>query len=107
MSQALLALGMAPTAGMGLLPQTQGEVVKAAVVCAGPVRIGGLHTPLRKLCRTLRRAAFLTRFSFNVEATYGNLGSVLSTQERNSEAEIAFKKALEYRPNMADVHYNL
>lgn len=38
---------------------------------------------------------------------YGNLGSVLTTQGRLTEAEIAFEKALKYRPNMADVHYNL
>lgn len=38
---------------------------------------------------------------------YGNLGSVLTTQGRTAEAEIAFEKALKYRPNMADVHYNL
>lgn len=40
-------------------------------------------------------------------SAYGNLGSVLSSQGRTSEAEWAFRKALEYRGNMADVHYNL
>jgi Flp pilus assembly protein TadD len=38
---------------------------------------------------------------------YGNLGSVLSEQGRVTEAEEAFVQALRYRPNMADVHYNL
>ncbi|CAH1646588.1 unnamed protein product [Spodoptera littoralis] len=38
---------------------------------------------------------------------YGNLGSVLTTQGRTAEAEVAFERALKYRPNMADVHYNL
>ncbi|KAJ8974815.1 hypothetical protein NQ317_010392 [Molorchus minor] len=38
---------------------------------------------------------------------YGNLGSVLSSQGRVEEAEWAFRRALHFRPNMADVHYNL
>ncbi|CAH1403506.1 unnamed protein product [Nezara viridula] len=38
---------------------------------------------------------------------YGNLGSVLSSQGRTKEAETAFRIALSFRPNMADVHYNL
>ena len=40
-------------------------------------------------------------------AAYGNLGSILSAQGRINEAEQAFVEALRYRPNMADVHYNL
>ena len=42
-----------------------------------------------------------------IVAAYGNLGSVLSAQGRVAEAEEAFVQALRYRPNMADVHYNL
>jgi len=38
---------------------------------------------------------------------YGNLGSVLSDEGRLAEAEVAFRTALKYRFNMADVHYNL
>lgn len=38
---------------------------------------------------------------------YGNLGGILSAQGRFAEAEEAFIQALRYRPNMADVHYNL
>lgn len=37
----------------------------------------------------------------------GNLGSVLSSQGRYIEAKEALQLALKYRPNMADVHYNL
>ena len=37
----------------------------------------------------------------------GNLGNVLTQKGRLTEAENAFKKALEFRPNMADTHYNL
>lgn len=43
----------------------------------------------------------------NLVSAYGNLGSILSSQGRTTEAESSFRKALEYRPNMADVHYNL
>ncbi|BES87867.1 Tetratricopeptide repeat [Nesidiocoris tenuis] len=42
-----------------------------------------------------------------LSAAYGNLGSVLSSQGRIKEAEHAFRMALLYRPNMAEVHYNL
>lgn len=38
---------------------------------------------------------------------YGNLASVLSAKGRKAEAEQAYRKALSYRYNMADVHYNM
>ena len=38
---------------------------------------------------------------------YGNLANILSSTGRKEEAEQAYKKALSYRNNMADVHYNL
>lgn len=37
----------------------------------------------------------------------GNLGSVLSSRGKYELAEIALTSALKFRPNMADVHYNL
>ncbi|UYV67419.1 TMTC2 [Cordylochernes scorpioides] len=40
-------------------------------------------------------------------AAYGNLGHILSTQGKAAEAEWAYRRALAYRHNMADVHYNL
>ncbi|CAI6348074.1 unnamed protein product [Macrosiphum euphorbiae] len=43
----------------------------------------------------------------NPPKAYGNLGSILSSQGRLDEAETALRTALRYRPNMADVHYNL
>ncbi|XP_075225755.1 transmembrane O-mannosyltransferase targeting cadherins 2 [Lycorma delicatula] len=43
----------------------------------------------------------------NPPKAWGNLGSVLSGQGRMQEAEDAFRTALKYRANMADVHYNL
>ncbi|XP_066257077.1 protein O-mannosyl-transferase Tmtc2-like [Euwallacea similis] len=44
---------------------------------------------------------------FNPPKAYGNLGSILSAKGRSEEAEDSFRKALAFRPNMADVHYNL
>ncbi|XP_045032253.1 protein O-mannosyl-transferase TMTC2-like isoform X2 [Daphnia magna] len=43
----------------------------------------------------------------NPPKAYGNLGVVLQESGRLTEAEWNFKKALSYRPNMADVHHNL
>ena len=40
-------------------------------------------------------------------AAYGNLANVLAQRGRVEEAEVAFKRALRHRPNMADAHYNL
>lgn len=49
----------------------------------------------------------LNQIFFTLILAYGNLGSILSEQGRVAEAEEAFVQALRYRPNMADVHYNL
>ncbi|CAL1270183.1 unnamed protein product [Larinioides sclopetarius] len=43
----------------------------------------------------------------NPPKAYGNLANILSAQGKKAEAEWAYKKALSYRSNMADVHYNL
>ncbi|XP_068081246.1 protein O-mannosyl-transferase Tmtc2 [Anabrus simplex] len=43
----------------------------------------------------------------NPPKAYGNLGSVLSSRGKTEEAEWAFRMALKFRSNMADVHYNL
>uniref|UniRef100_A0A0P6DC12 dolichyl-phosphate-mannose--protein mannosyltransferase n=1 Tax=Daphnia magna TaxID=35525 RepID=A0A0P6DC12_9CRUS len=45
--------------------------------------------------------------SVNPPKAYGNLANILSSTGRKDEAEQAYKKALTYRNNMADVHYNL
>lgn len=46
-------------------------------------------------------------FLFHPNIALGNLGSVLSSQGRFTEAKAALQQALKHRPNMADVHYNL
>ncbi|KAF2361658.1 Tetratricopeptide repeat [Trinorchestia longiramus] len=43
----------------------------------------------------------------NPPKAYGNLANILSSRGHKEEAEVAYKKALSYRSNMADVHYNL
>ncbi|CAG4982056.1 unnamed protein product [Parnassius apollo] len=50
---------------------------------------------------------FRSALHINPPKAYGNLGSVLTTQGRIAEAEVAFERALKFRPNMGDVHYNL
>ncbi|ESP04617.1 hypothetical protein LOTGIDRAFT_135841 [Lottia gigantea] len=43
----------------------------------------------------------------NPAKAWGNLANIWNGQKRLEEAEIAYKHALRYRGNMADVHYNL
>ncbi|KAG8037615.1 hypothetical protein G9C98_005826 [Cotesia typhae] len=65
--------------------------------------------------KTLRRnmdwydeeSLYRSALHVNPPKAYGNLGGILSAQGRFAEAEEAFIQALRYRPNMADVHYNL
>lgn len=38
---------------------------------------------------------------------WGNLGNVLKSQGKMAEAEEAYRNALHYRGNMADMLYNL
>ncbi|CAG7723419.1 unnamed protein product [Allacma fusca] len=43
----------------------------------------------------------------NPPKSWGNLANVLHNQGRLAEAEVAYRQALRFRSNMADVHYNL
>ena len=38
---------------------------------------------------------------------WGNLANVWNSQKKTDKAEEAYRQALTYRRNMADVHYNL
>ena len=44
---------------------------------------------------------------FHFITAYGNLGNILVEQGKKKEGELAYRKALRYRYNMADTHYNL
>lgn len=67
------------------------------------------------MARTMQRnenwlneeSLYRSGITVNPPKSYGNLGNILSQAGRKSEAEQAYRKALQYRPNMADVHYNL
>ncbi|XP_021182328.3 protein O-mannosyl-transferase TMTC2 [Helicoverpa armigera] len=65
------------------------------------------YTMRRNLDWRDEESLFRSALRINPPKAYGNLGSVLTTQGRTAEAEVAFERALKYRPNMADVHYNL
>lgn len=52
-------------------------------------------------------ALYSSAVPINPPKALGNLANVLSGQGRRAEAEKAYRTALTYRPNMADVHYNL
>ncbi|XP_075225931.1 protein O-mannosyl-transferase TMTC2-like [Lycorma delicatula] len=67
----------------------------------------GVRTHRRNYDWKDEESLYRSGIQVNPPKSWGNLGSVLSSQGRMDEAEFAFKKALEYRPNMADVHYNL
>lgn len=49
----------------------------------------------------------LINFLFCDPAAWGNLGNVLKSQAKMEEAEQAYRNALYYRSNMADMLYNL
>nr|XP_026501784.1 transmembrane and TPR repeat-containing protein CG4341-like [Vanessa tameamea]XP_026501786.1 transmembrane and TPR repeat-containing protein CG4341-like [Vanessa tameamea]XP_026501794.1 transmembrane and TPR repeat-containing protein CG4341-like [Vanessa tameamea] len=84
-------------------------------MCSRVFMITLLMTLLVMSGKTLRRNMdwrdeenlFRSALLINPPKAFGNLGSVLTTQGRLAEAEVAFERALKHRPNMADVHYNL
>ncbi|CAL1527207.1 unnamed protein product [Lymnaea stagnalis] len=45
--------------------------------------------------------------SVNPAKAWGNLANIFNDKHEKEKAEEAYKNALKYRPNMADVHYNL
>ncbi|CAI6365923.1 unnamed protein product [Macrosiphum euphorbiae] len=67
----------------------------------------GLRTVLRNRDWHDEESLYRSGIQVNPPKSYGNLGSILSSQGRTNEAEMAYRSALKHRPNMADVHYNL
>ena len=45
--------------------------------------------------------------NYSLPLAYSNLANVFSQKGDSMAAEQAYKSALQYRPNMADAHYNL
>ncbi|KMQ95634.1 transmembrane and tpr repeat-containing protein [Lasius niger] len=80
-----------------------------AVLLATAILIGVMSakTLVRNADWRDEESLYRSALQVNPPKAYGNLGSILSEQGRIAEAEEAFVQALRYRPNMADVHYNL
>ncbi|XP_025413092.1 transmembrane and TPR repeat-containing protein CG4341-like [Sipha flava] len=67
----------------------------------------GFRTVIRNRDWCDEESLYRSGIQVNPPKSYGNLGSILSSQGRTNEAEIAYRSALKHRPNMAEVHYNL
>lgn len=65
------------------------------------------RTYLRNFDWSNEETLYRSGININPAKSLGNLGSILSSNGFKEEAEQSFRKALEYRDNMADVHYNL
>ncbi|XP_077990918.1 protein O-mannosyl-transferase TMTC2-like [Glandiceps talaboti] len=66
-----------------------------------------VRTFLRNQDWQTEEALYRSGIATNPPKAWGNLANILKSQGKVEEAEMAYKKALEYRGNMADAHYNL
>lgn len=86
-----------------------GPLIKALLVAAS------ISTVVMMSLGTIRRnedwkdegRLYRAGIAVNPPKSWGNLGNVLNSQGRVTEAEEAYRQALRFRPNMAEVHYNL
>uniref|UniRef100_A0A7I4Y8E9 dolichyl-phosphate-mannose--protein mannosyltransferase n=1 Tax=Haemonchus contortus TaxID=6289 RepID=A0A7I4Y8E9_HAECO len=67
----------------------------------------GMRTHKRNVDWQNEESLYKSALEFNPPKAYSNLGRVYASQMRLNEAEVAYKNALAYRPNMADTWYNL
>ncbi|PSN52847.1 Transmembrane and TPR repeat-containing protein 2 [Blattella germanica] len=89
---------------------TRNRNVKAILLCTvlSLLMIAfGVKTYLRNLDWKSEESLYRSGITINPAKAYGNLGNILSMKGQYEEAEACYRKALEFRPNMADVHYNL
>lgn len=63
--------------------------------------------PVLRYCVMCNWIGALPEYCFLLLTAWGNLGNVLKSQSKISEAESAYRNALYYRSNMADMLYNL
>ncbi|TSK13296.1 Transmembrane and TPR repeat-containing protein 2 [Bagarius yarrelli] len=74
---------------------------------AGLVLLYSLRTVCRNQDWQNEEMLYRSGISVNPAKAWGNLGNVLKNQDRIAEAEKAYRNALYYRGNMADMLYNL
>uniref|UniRef100_A0A8C6TM04 dolichyl-phosphate-mannose--protein mannosyltransferase n=1 Tax=Neogobius melanostomus TaxID=47308 RepID=A0A8C6TM04_9GOBI len=82
---------------------------KALIVwlCSTLVLLNGLRTVQRNRDWRSEESLYRSGISVNPAKAWGNLGNVLKNQGKIMEAESAYRNALHYRSNMADMLYNL
>uniref|UniRef100_A0A0B7A7K4 dolichyl-phosphate-mannose--protein mannosyltransferase n=1 Tax=Arion vulgaris TaxID=1028688 RepID=A0A0B7A7K4_9EUPU len=64
-------------------------------------------TVLRNLDWQTEERLYTSGISINPAKAWGNLANIYNDKQQIDKAEQAYKTALTFRPNMADVHYNL
>lgn len=106
---ACLVVGAAVSGSYRMARRNGSRRCGRAVLIATAIVIGMMSakTLVRNADWRDEESLYKSALHINPPKAYGNLGSVLSEQGRMAEAEEAFVQALRYRPNMADVHYNL
>uniref|UniRef100_A0A8C8C6P7 dolichyl-phosphate-mannose--protein mannosyltransferase n=1 Tax=Oncorhynchus tshawytscha TaxID=74940 RepID=A0A8C8C6P7_ONCTS len=87
--------------------RTRGPRVVLLGLCAGLVLLYGIKTVLRNRDWSNEEMLYKSGISVNPAKAWGNLGNVLKNQGKMAEAERAYRNALYYRGNMADMLYNL
>lgn len=87
--------------------RTRGSRALFVGLCAGLVLLNGIKTVLRNQDWSNEEMLYKSGISVNPAKAWGNLGNVLKNQGKMREAEQAYRNALYYRGNMADMLYNL
>ncbi|KAG7225729.1 hypothetical protein INR49_012315 [Caranx melampygus] len=87
--------------------RTRGSKALLLCLCMGLVLLNGLRTVQRNRDWSNEENLYKSGISVNPAKAWGNLGNVLKNQGKMAEAEKAYRNALHYRGNMADMLYNL
>ncbi|KAK0155679.1 Transmembrane and TPR repeat-containing protein 2 [Merluccius polli] len=87
--------------------RTKGRRALLFCLCAGLVVLNGIKTVQRNKDWSNEENLYKSGISVNPAKAWGNLGNVLKNQGKMVEAERAYRNALYYRGNMADMLYNL
>ncbi|MFT7799361.1 transmembrane and TPR repeat-containing protein 2-like isoform X1 [Arapaima gigas] len=75
--------------------------------CVAVVLLYGVRTVLRNQDWRNEEKLYRSGISVNPAKAWGNLGNVLKNRGKTAEAETAYRNALYFRRNMADMLYNL